>query len=327
MVAPSRAGSKDRWCTVLELGDDFELRVWGSLDDKDLPPLRQSFDPSVLHGRSLGNALTLLGGQLGTYRVAGVGGSINHIRIPLALIGHYWLDDAAEARFNQVRAELSGLLEWTNRRSISTTSHKNKKVTLKYSPASSSVAEIDGATVKLILGITSETRVYSSHWDQTASLEFELADPDEVDGIDYRLVRPFRYFLDLATGVPPQPGRLQVANPVHVDTHYLSWLDARIYGRNRPDNSKSKKELASVDMLFTLQDIDFSEIVPRWYSVVEKLGITCDLLLSVSTPRMFIGNQMFNLASAAEGVHQRLYPKADRRTPAQKKRLDEGDFK
>ncbi len=75
-------------------------------------------------------------------------------------------------------------------------------------------------------------------------------------------------------------------------------------------------------MLFTLADINFAAFVPHWYQLVEKLDITCDLLFSANSPHVpFVSNQLFNLASAAEGMHQRLYPEADKMSQEHRDRI------
>jgi hypothetical protein len=163
----------------------------------------------------------------------------------------------------------------------------------------------------------------SVQWDQIAALQFELTQPEEVREIDYKYVRPFRYFLDLAMDMPAPVGQLRVANLAHLGRPRAQWLEAQVYGRNRSDK-KAKKPPLPCDMIFTLSDIDFGHIVPRWYQLVTKLGITCDLIFSINAPgTMFVSHQMFSLASAAEGVHQRLYPEANKPTEEHKRRVDE----
>ena len=310
---------------ILDLGDDFVLRFWGSLEDAEFPPLRPTVDLSVIYGRSLGNALTLLGSRSSNSRasIGSTGGSSIGVRVPLVFIGSYWLDDAAEARFTQVSAGVQNLVDWVNQSPIEYQWDNNEKRSLEYQKIRTPKAEVPGASLELFHSIEEGRDGSAIRWEQTADLYFELEGAEEVKEIDYRFIRPFRYLLDLATGTPCYPGPLQVANPDHLDDGRTSWLHACAYGRNGSEY-KASKATSSPDMMFTLQDVDFPKLVPRWYSLVERLGITCDLLFSINAPQsLFVGNKMFNVASAAEGIHQRLYPESNKPTEEHSKRLAE----
>ena len=307
---------------ILELCDKFELRLWGTIGDKGFPPLKAGFDSQIFHGQSLGNSLTLFDGHLPSTRVSSGGGSVVLFRIPLAFIGSYWLDDKEEAKFDRVCANIDNLVEWSNQRRM-VGRHPTGKTVLEYTRPDPAVATIDGTTITLSEGLATRERIYSAQWDVEANLNLELATPEDVHEIDYKYIRPFRYLLNLATGSASAAGRLRVANPAHLDDPSLRWLDTYVYGRNRPV-AKAIEPSLSANMLFTLQDIDFAKVVPRWYQLVEQLGIACDLLFSINAPEnIFVGNQMFNVASAAEGIHQRLYPEADKKSPEYKRRLNE----
>lgn len=73
---------------ILDLGDTHQLRLLGSFDKQEPPPLEPTFDPSILLGRSIGKAVTLLNGRFGpmTFSLFD-GGSTIGIRVPVAFVG------------------------------------------------------------------------------------------------------------------------------------------------------------------------------------------------------------------------------------------------
>ena len=84
----------------------------------------------------------------------------------------------------------------------------------------------------------------------------------EVDKVDYNYIGLFRYLLDLAIGVAPAPGRLRVANPTHLDTPRLVWLDACVCGRNRNDRKATLRSRRHVEHLITDEDVSTNGSTP-----------------------------------------------------------------
>lgn len=309
---------------ILELGDSFELRLWGSLYERTFPSIMNgAFDASILNGISHGKALTIIDGRFGGSQYSSTGSSTIRVRAPLVFTGSYLLESADEAKFTKVNASPGNLLEWTARSGLSREWPNRGHAKLEYMPVEPSVASIQGATIELHQGRVEDGDDHWAKWQEVGSLLFELSEPQTVSDIEFKFLRPFRYFLDLATGSASPPGLLQVANPDHhLEEPTTQWLDVHAYGRDR--RVPQKKPPMVHDMLFTLGQIEFTEVVPRWYALVDKLGITCDLLFSLNAPQnVFAGNKLFNVASAAEGIHQRLYPGADRRTSEHRQRVKE----
>ncbi|WP_157360707.1 HEPN domain-containing protein [Amycolatopsis thermoflava] len=308
---------------ILELGDSFELRLWGSLDERTVPSVMNgAFDANILNGVSLSKALTIIGGRFRGSQYSSTGSSIIQVRAPLVFAGSYLLESADEATFTKVDASPGNLLQWIARSGLSREWPNRGHAKLEYTALEPSIASTQGATLELHHGFVANGDDHWAEWQEAGSLLFELSEPHTVPDIEYKFLRPFRYFLDLATGSAPHPGPLQVANPDHLEEPTTQWLDVHAYGRDK--RVPRKKPPMVHEMLFSLPEIEFAEVVPRWYALVDKLGITCDLLFSLSAPQnVFAGNKLFNVASAAEGIHQRLYPEADRQTPEHRQRVKE----
>jgi ApeA-like protein/HEPN superfamily Apea-like protein len=305
---------------ILELGDKFELRLLGTFEEQDPPPLEPTFDLSLLQGRSLGKAITLLDGRPGPSNIFFGSGSVVSVRTQVVLAGQYWLETPEEAVFDKVNAELTNLLSWANQKAIQKEWNDDGTSTLANTWLPDSEASLPGALLKVGHGFDEKGSSYSMSWTQSAGLVLEFSSPIAMRDIDYKFVRPFRHLLSLAAGVDSAAGALRVGNKAYVEDQRRVWLDAHVYGREKA--YKHAELERSERMLFTLSDIDFAEFIPQWYQLVDKLGITCDLLFSVNSPHVpFASNKLFNLASAADGIHQRLYPNADKKTQAHRDRV------
>ncbi|MFL6127249.1 HEPN domain-containing protein [Actinophytocola sp.] len=307
----------------LELGDKFELRLFGSLEEQDPPPLVPTVDPTLILGRSLGNAVTLLSSSFGPSNMSLFdGSSITSLHVSVALVGQYWLEVPDEAVFDKVDAELTNLVPWADQRAISREWNDDGTSILTNTWLPDSQASIPGALLKLGHGFDEKTGSYSMSWAQSAGLVIDLSSPVDIGDVDYKFVRPFRHLLSLATGVDSAAGRFRVGNKAYVEDPRNVWLDAHVYGRSKAYLNAEQERAER--MLFTLADVDFAEFVPRWYQLVDKLGITCDLLFSANSSHVpFASNKLFNLASAVDGVHQRLYPSADKKTREHRVRVSE----
>jgi hypothetical protein len=306
---------------ILDLGDTYQLRLLGSFDKQEPRPLEPTFDPSILLGRSLGKGITLLGGSFGPMTLSLFdGGSTIGIQVPVAFVGDYWLEAPEEAVFDKVDAELTNLLQWANQSAIHKEHHDDRTSTISNSWLPPSVASTNDAVLKIGHGFDDQHGAYSVSWTQHAGLLVDLSSPMTITDIDYKFVRPFRHLLSLASGVDCAAGSLRVANSTHLDEPRTFWLDVHAYGRTR---AYERAELERPErMLFTLADIDLADFLPRWYTLIEKLGITADLLFSASSPHVpYVSNKLFNLASAAEGMHERLYPGSDEKTPEHRSRV------
>ncbi|WP_157124997.1 ApeA N-terminal domain 1-containing protein [Nocardia pseudovaccinii] len=70
--------------------------------------------------------------------------------------------------------------------------------------------------------------------------------------------------------------------------------------------------------LFHLPDLgaDYDSALNRWFSLGEEIGIALDALFSLDyTPTVYYQNELFNLASAAEGFHAKLFPESTAHDP------------
>ena len=76
----------------------------------------------------------------------------------------------------------------------------------------------------------------------------------------------------------------------------------------------SAKEAAPIDYLFTLADIEFSEVLPSWLDLHEQAWLACNMLfgLLLYLQEGYVASRLLTAATAAESLHRALYPDAMR---------------
>lgn len=80
-------------------------------------------------------------------------------------------------------------------------------------------------------------------------------------------------------------------------------------------------EAANAEYLFTLDDIPFAEVLPRWLDLHERTWLGCSTLFGLRyIPEGYTTARLLAVATAAEAIHRGLFPDATRLPP---ERFDE----
>lgn len=300
-------GRRDRQIGgVLELGQKFELRTMGSFADDGMP--RNQLDARVLHGLAPKRAITLLDCKQRNFSFTLGGLTTLSITAQIALIGHYHLDDEAKAIFDRVIVELDNLTAWAQRRRIETEYSDNGQMIARHVPQTEMAVALPDATLRLRGRLDFDDSDHRVAWEHHEQIVIELAKPLPILELENRYIRPLRYLLNLATGETCNVQSFSVANSAHLDPRPgLLWFAVDFYqGRVAPPPRKS---IDPHDMVFTLDQCEFGKLIPRWFEIIVKFGISLDLLFALSSPgNIYVSNRLFNAVSAVEGLHQRLYP-------------------
>jgi ApeA N-terminal domain 1 len=280
---------------------------------------RDRFDPPVLHGRSMGTCLTLLettetssstsraGGLQETHRVLFVG---------TVLIGDDHLASAADCRFNRASLRLSNLNEWVNR-SPYRWSSAGPVETVELVDLPTLQAAIPGCEITLSRATVSHHgRLTDSGFTSHEVIELRFDEPQPLDELEYRFIRPLEQLLTLATGMSCTAFELQVGNDDGSDDLLGSWPLAFYTVRRRStDMAQHDRPRIREHMRFGMNstgyppNIDFGEFIPRWFTLQAQLATVCDLIFSLrSESGGYLQQQMFTIASALEGMHRSLNP-------------------
>jgi hypothetical protein len=304
---------------TLQLGQIFELHTVGAFSSDGLPTNALTTD--ILNGAVPRRMITLLGCVQQKSALFGKDLVMLSVRFDKALLGGYLLDNSSDAVFDEVFVELDAVSEWASYQPISS-SDVGEKIVVEYEKPAALSANLSSGQVRMVSDIRGSDDEQKVNWKAVSSFIVTLDRPLSIDDIEERYVRPLRYLLSLATGTPAVVTRLRVQNSAHTKPLGASqWLDVEFYQGKLPP--EPPKPVSRHDMLFKLDDIEFSQFLPRWFELVERCGISLDLLFSLDNPgNIFVTNRMFNAVTAVEGLHQRLNPIHEDVIKVHKKRVD-----
>jgi hypothetical protein len=94
--------------------------------------------------------------------------------------------------------------------------------------------------------------------------------------------------------------------------------EVALYYTTSDDTPRAIREFDPYEVIFPLARDAFTEVLEKWFALRESLGLSLDLLLGVDYHRGgYYVNQLFDVASAAEGFHAALCPKSTDLAPAE----------
>jgi hypothetical protein len=304
-----------RYYGTLKLDNSFELHLIDGEYSIESLIQAKGVDSDIIVGQSLGKSITLLG-----CRNVGVqsstAGIAQHYKVHVssALLGdHFESED--KAKFNLIEFQCNNLNAWCARFPIAQT-HNRADHLLTYKWPETLSATLPGGTVDLANHLmTSDSNYSKITWESRETLKITLKRPQSLSDIGFKYIGPLRQFLTLASGTHTTTTSLRVANSRKLSySKHPIWSEVQHYGGKQalPD----PEELSSLDMRFTLiyPEMDFGKIIPKWMRLHKQLKPDLDLLFSLNSPSGgYTWNSLFNVASATEGMHRRLYPRSPER--------------
>jgi len=82
------------------------------------------------------------------------------------------------------------------------------------------------------------------------------------------------------------------------------------------------RETANAEYLFTLDDIAFADVLPRWLDLHERTWLACSTLFGLRyIPQGYVTARLLAVATAAEAMNRELRPEATRLPPEEFKAL------
>ena len=301
-----------RFHGLLELNSGHELTIFGSLKSA----ASAADDLKVVHGHCNGRYITLLECSvrfdLGLLAESGT----STYYAPIVLAGNVDLTDS-EIEFDWVEATLGRMNTFAARSGIARTATATTE-TAYHESLESLVAEFNGTRYALHSEFMEKPTAGGIEWHEREVLEVMLQEAVPIRDILQRVVGPFLSLLHLASGYPAAIDSLRVRRSADSSDGLSPWSDVSIYTGVADPN-----ELRMVrpnEFLLSLADIPFSDLIPRWLTIVEQLGLALDVLFSLDKPQSgFVSSRFFNAAAAAESIHRRLNP--DREHPSEKHKL------
>ncbi|GGX29700.1 ApeA N-terminal domain 1-containing protein [Streptomyces chryseus] len=282
----------------------------------------------VIHGRSAGGISLTLVRNVQTVALTESGAGLAATRlvqrkftVGTVLVGGSHLRED-EVRFNRASLRLTYLDPWVNRSPyVQETGPPESLQVLDDLPIME--ASVPGCQIHLV-------RTWDSHFNRLTDagfsshelIELQFDEPVPLDKIEYQFIRPLEQLLHLAAGYPSKALDLQLRND---SGHALTWEVARrgVYSVQRRTPEPTENPVVRPRMRFGMNsngyppDIDFEDLVPRWFKLQKNLSDVCDLIFSArSETGGYLQQQLFTIVSALEGLHRGLHPELEKKTAA-----------
>lgn len=274
--------------------------------------------PAIILGECDGQYVTLTNCRQTRFsgKFGGPDGWRQELSAELMLVG-ILLDDPDEAYFDRIWISVDHALAWSNRTGLSEEmSGVGEGVdTMSYGwvqPPHLS-ATVDGAAIELRHDNSFGRRTYGDRTDATlgehASFIVTVSEPQSARALIDAWVKPLQDLVTLAVDracgahdiavIRLDPPGGDPARPVVVQA-YLNPVF-----RARPDD----QAVEAHQMLFTLADVTFEELLPAWFALQERLGVVTAMVLGQRyIERSFTETKLITAVAAAEGLHRRLRP-------------------
>jgi hypothetical protein len=93
-------------------------------------------------------------------------------------------------------------------------------------------------------------------------------------------------------------------------------IDVDVMGRQIHHPKPGASETTNAEYLFTLDDIPFADVLPRWLDLHKRTWLGCSILFGLRyIPEGYTTARLLAVATAAEAMHRGLFPEATRLPP------------
>jgi hypothetical protein len=314
---------------------DVLLKLIGGFSNTVLIPVREtasaiSYEPGfvdefpIILGNSAGEPFTLL--QCNPFHT---GGGKQDIRVLRTLRGIH-LNEPDEDVFDSVVLNIEYLLGWTRATTMKRTVELGNgnwtgKQTATTAPAEDLTATHGVHDYILSVGFNqfriedrsraNERSLANGEW---AELTVKSPQPTKFREFD----RIAKAVMDLMTLAAHEPAG------VIEETLWLTPPDAspslgrristkvEVVGRHIHQPKPGPRETADAEYLFTLDDMAFADVLPRWLDLHERTWLACSTLFGLRyIPQGYVTARLLAVATAAEAMHRELRPGATRLPP------------
>jgi hypothetical protein len=231
-----------------------------------------------------------------------------------AVVDGVWLRDADEPAFEQAGITIEHLASWSGRSSLvadfSRPSQQRDTVpVIKSLHIDQLDASFGDLTIRLRWGQTIDTELTNEGARMTVGdvVSFEVAAPQPTSAMAMLQYADILQNLMLFSA-----GKYAAITSVRLIVH-SAWRpefseDApplvTLHARQRADPD-SKRIVPSSDMAFTLQDVDFADMISRWFELSRAFQTVLDTLLGNYTiETQFIENKLTSMVATAEQTYR-----------------------
>lgn len=312
---------------VLVGGFDAEVRreigpgAWAVLaETKDFP---------VVHGRAGNRDITLFNAYSAKSRTYGLGffdggPSEQTLRAQTALVGVH-VESPDKGAFDHANCAIEDTWIWSASSAIQASwgwdkdsNRPSGEATISMSPVDEQIANVDGAAITLAHWLTLPA-FDTMRGGSRARVEHKPVlsiRPDGLGSFDSLLehVAKLQDLLALATGRGPALLWMKVylprPNPEEPATPTNRQQEVDVYTRRGGEGDPRADAVEARKVVFTLEDLPFAEVVPRWWDVHRRFRAACNMIVgSRYVADHYVETMLIVAVAAAESFHRDLKEK------------------
>ncbi|HEY2261281.1 MAG TPA: HEPN domain-containing protein [Streptosporangiaceae bacterium] len=315
---------------LLRLVGGFNIDVWTPAGENAFAGSYDTEFPIVL-GDSAGQQFTLL--QCVAIHTSGAFGSRpiyeQDVRVMRALRGIH-LRDPDEEVFESAVLRIEYLLGWMHASTIKAAVELQDygwtgKQTAQTVPAEDLTATYGDSDFTLRVAFNrfrvenrpraNERAIANREWAELAVTAAHPAKFRQFDRIAKAVMDLMTLVAHAPAGVIEETLRFTPSDDHPVPGRRAS-ADVHVMGRQIHQARPGQRETADPEYLFTLADIPFAEVLPRWLDLHERTWLGCSTLFGLRyIQEGYTTSRLLTVATAAEAMHRGLFPGATHMPP------------
>ncbi|WP_374610383.1 HEPN domain-containing protein [Gordonia sp. (in: high G+C Gram-positive bacteria)] len=313
---------------ILEVSDPGNIRL--EIAGRFFDPFGGASEPlDVVHGAADGRSITLFdvirynGSE---YRRAAQEDTDIEVLSPAVCLLGVHLESQDDCVFSEMVVEVSHLTTWSCRSGFkwgyTEEPGGGTARTFVLAPVRSIGAEFDEAfDIEFDWGSSrrgpnSDAESRKLVVEETVRLRVSAGLPQAWNGFEHA-VAAIRDLVTLATQSPCIATNRVLL--IHLPQRPKYPLRVESFMRSRPIETS---KVGDHDLLFRLHNIDLDDAIKAWRQLRELVGLSIHVLFGIDYhPSVYYENQLLNAASAAEGLHAKLFPNSTAIDPVEHKVL------
>ena len=294
------------------------LRLIGAFADTDMQVLAGQ-EHALIHGLCEKDAVTLIDCRTRSIRnrFGSTAQQRQHIEARLMLVGPVLLSQPDDAYFNRITVGVDHLLAWSGHSGIT---DEHADLGYRWDRPEDLGAEVGETHVRISLGCRPRPKSWADRnvrtFEESAGFVVDVPELHAADALIKEWVRPLQDLLTLATGQACGVHGITLVRrrPDEDNTNELvdrPWqpVEVRAYVQPVYRSDPDERALLPQRMLFTLRDIPFSEVLPAWLALNERVEPVPGMLFGIRyISRSYTENRLITAVAAAEALHRRLLP-------------------
>jgi ApeA N-terminal domain 1 len=307
----------------LELVGGFDTKIRAPLPGGGHTVRSESRDFPLIHGASGSKRFTLIRAHAAHTSGVGLFGDdiVEQTMNPNRVLCGIHLESLGEPQFVRAHLQLERLLHWSAQSTfdLCLLLGENGKSIREQKAATHQVPTVTASFNGMTIGLrVRSTEFYvvdspvansrSMEVTERAILDFDTSEPVSFDAFD-AIGKDMQDLLTLSAYEPcgsrAQSLIFRAASEARLGVSDTK--EVEVMGRQVFQTDLKEKEKQHHDFLFTLDDIEFSQLVPRWLALKKSASLGFNILFGLRyIGSGYVGPRLLGVATAAENIHRAL---------------------